>query len=85
MKVYREAKPSRKKAKTVSQPSPYSTPSPTPEITEMQSVLDAKRQEMKLLAEENAKLIDDIAGLKYELDQVGAMQLYVLRMNLTAT
>lgn len=81
IKVYREAKPSRKRPRLPSQASPSAAQSKEGE--EMKEMLEAKRLEMKQIAEENARLTEDIAGLKRELEQVRARQLYLLKMNLT--
>lgn len=81
LKVYREAKPSRKRPKL--QPTRPSPPvQQTKEGEEMRDMLEAKRLEMKQIAEENVKLTEDIAELKRELEQVRARQLYLLKMKL---
>lgn len=80
IKVYREAKPTRKRPKL--QPVRPSPPQQTKESEEMREMLETKRLEMKQIAEENVKLTEDIAELKRELEQVRARQLYLLKMKL---
>jgi len=81
IKVYREAKPCRKRPRV--QPAPASpSVEQSKEGEEVREMLEAKRLEMKQIAEENTRLTEDIAGLKRELEQVRARQLYLLKMNL---
>lgn len=82
IKVYREAKPNRKRPRLQPVPASPSTEQ-SKEGEEMKEMLEVKRLEMKQIAEENARLTEDIAGLKRELEQVRAKQLYLLKMNLT--
>lgn len=85
MKVYRDAKTSRKRSRPnqpVVKEEPAQPAAVNEELEEIRCAVNKKIQEMKQLAEHNVNLTKEIDTLKRELEAVSATQLYELKISL---